>query len=401
MSLVVSAAGAVPVGELRDQTETVSGREYHLYVPLDYQAATSYPLVISSHGTYPGADNYGWDFDRWLGRPVKWGPAAGHMPETHDFIHVSMFFKSARGDSWEAEVADDTAILLRLIDQVDATYNIDRDAVLLTGFSGGGYPTHYIGNRNPDTFRALCGRKANFLKDNPTFINDTVAQGARHIPIYVFRGGTSDVCYEHVGDSYEWYTAKDYKSVKFDTFPTEGHAPDGSNRAAAWFIDLVRHNPVAKFRTYRGSSDNEVYFDPADSYDPDGTITAWSWEFGDDGTSADRNPIHSYAGPGIYRVFLTVEDGSGREGYAQRLVEVPQTNPRPTDTPTATPTAFKGDLDKDGDLDLFDVLRAVDIILGRPPPASPYESWAGDIDGDGDVDLFDVLAMIDILLGRP
>ena len=70
-----------------------------------------------------------------------------------------------------------------------------------------------------------------------------------------------------------------------------------------------------------------------------------------------------------------------------------------TPVPTLTPTpGAKGDMDQDGDFDLFDVLRLVDIILERPPTPTPYEQWAGDLDDDGDIDLFDVLALVDLVL---
>ena len=52
-------------------------------------------------------------------------------------------------------------------------------------------------------------------------------------------------------------------------------------------------------------------------------------------------------------------------------------------------------------MDLFDALRGIDLLLGREPPPTDYESCAGDLDGDGDVDIFDMLDLIDILLGRP
>jgi hypothetical protein len=60
----------------------------------------------------------------------------------------------------------------------------------------------------------------------------------------------------------------------------------------------------------------------------------------------------------------------------------------------------KGDLDGDGDCDLFDVLREVDIVLSKPPAPTAYELWAGDMDGDADIDLFDVLALVDCILGK-
>jgi PKD repeat protein len=44
------------------------------------------------------------------------------------------------------------------------------------------------------------------------------------------------------------------------------------------------------------------------STDPGGTISAWSWNFGDSTTSTTRNPSHTYAAAGTYTVSLTVTD---------------------------------------------------------------------------------------------
>ena len=85
----------------------------------------------------------------------------------------------------------------------------------------------------------------------------------------------------------------------------------------------------------------------------------------------------------------------------QILEDTPTPTSTPTATPTPTPTVMKGDLDADGDLDLFDTLRMVDILLTRPPDPSPYELLAGDMDDDGDVDLFDVLELVEILIHGP
>ena len=38
---------------------------------------------------------------------------------------------------------------------------------------------------------------------------------------------------------------------------------------------------------------------------------AWSWDFGDGGTSTAQNPTHTYATPGTYSVTLTVRRTSG------------------------------------------------------------------------------------------
>lgn len=47
------------------------------------------------------------------------------------------------------------------------------------------------------------------------------------------------------------------------------------------------------------------------SYDPDGYIASWDWDFGDGGSSGAQNPVHTYASSGTYSVTLTVTDNEG------------------------------------------------------------------------------------------
>jgi PKD repeat protein len=47
------------------------------------------------------------------------------------------------------------------------------------------------------------------------------------------------------------------------------------------------------------------------SYDPDGNITSYYWEFGDGKSSKQKEPTHSYENDGIYKVSLTVQDDDG------------------------------------------------------------------------------------------
>jgi PKD repeat protein len=44
-----------------------------------------------------------------------------------------------------------------------------------------------------------------------------------------------------------------------------------------------------------------------------GDITGWHWDFGDQTTSTDQNPVHSYSSPGYYTVTLEVRNGSLRD----------------------------------------------------------------------------------------
>ncbi len=49
-------------------------------------------------------------------------------------------------------------------------------------------------------------------------------------------------------------------------------------------------------------------FDAARSHDPDGNILRYEWDFGDEGTSRHRQPVHAFHDPGIYVVELRVYD---------------------------------------------------------------------------------------------
>jgi PKD repeat protein len=54
-----------------------------------------------------------------------------------------------------------------------------------------------------------------------------------------------------------------------------------------------------------------VTFNASASYDPDGTVVSYEWDFGDGtrGTGVIAN--HTYTNPGTYTVTLTVKDAAG------------------------------------------------------------------------------------------
>jgi len=67
--------------------------------------------------------------------------------------------------------------------------------------------------------------------------------------------------------------------------------------------------PVASFTyTINGPS---VRFNASSSYDPDGQIISWQWEFGDATNGSGEEITHVYAAPGTYTVTLTVTDNDG------------------------------------------------------------------------------------------
>jgi PKD repeat protein len=111
---------------------------------------------------------------------------------------------------------------------------------------------------------------------------------------------------------------------------------DGLSDTAFDSVTVLNRPPVASFTESAETvlTSDIIYFNASASYDPDGSIVSYFWDFGD-GTNATGITVgHAYADDGNYTVTLTVTDDDGA-----------------TDTVTATKT-----------------------ILNRPPVASFAES---------------------------
>ena len=57
-----------------------------------------------------------------------------------------------------------------------------------------------------------------------------------------------------------------------------------------------------------------VYFDGSGSYDPDGTVSSYNWDFGDGTKDYEMTVNHTFDDPGLYTVTLTVTDDQGATG---------------------------------------------------------------------------------------
>ena len=68
---------------------------------------------------------------------------------------------------------------------------------------------------------------------------------------------------------------------------------------------------IAHPEQYAGNNPT-IHFDGSDSWDPDGNIVSYFWDFKDGNTSTEVSPTHTFGKDGIYNVTLTVTDDGGK-----------------------------------------------------------------------------------------
>ena len=74
---------------------------------------------------------------------------------------------------------------------------------------------------------------------------------------------------------------------------------------------------IANAHVTSGRAPLSVNFTGSESYDPDGAIINYAWDFGDGSGDTSANPAHDYVATGTYIAVLTVTDNQGSANSAQ------------------------------------------------------------------------------------
>jgi PKD repeat protein len=98
---------------------------------------------------------------------------------------------------------------------------------------------------------------------------------------------------------------------------------------------------IATPELYAGNNP-AVCFDGSNSWDPDGTIASYLWDFKDGYTSSQMSPCHTYNDDGIYFVSLTITDNDGKTDttYCEIRIDV--------HTPPETEVILQGSIGNNG-----------------------------------------------------
>ncbi len=89
-------------------------------------------------------------------------------------------------------------------------------------------------------------------------------------------------------------------------------------------VTVLNSPPTADFSWSPSNPevDETVAFDASSSYDPDGTITKYEWDFGDGTTDTGLTATHSWGAPSEYRVTLRVTDNDGATDSREKPITV-------------------------------------------------------------------------------
>jgi len=84
-------------------------------------------------------------------------------------------------------------------------------------------------------------------------------------------------------------------------------------------INISNEPPIVTYSTNKGTKNFEIKFNSL-SYDIDGVISEFHWDFGDGNTSSNENPNHIYSNYGSYTVKLTVKDNFGERRVSNKQI---------------------------------------------------------------------------------
>ena len=142
--------------------------------------------------------------------------------------------------------------------------------------------------------------------------------GSENVQVDVWNGSIWHNLFTDLSSGWNNVSVTDYLVSSTFTIRFKGGTEAGDTSQDSWEIDCtLLHTwgaaPIANF-SYTPEypyTDETVTFNASESYDPDGSIVSYFWDFGDGTNGTGEIITHSYADNGTYTVVLTVTDNDG------------------------------------------------------------------------------------------
>jgi len=228
-------------GKLQYLAEPSTKRGYWLYVPRPYLEADEatrqqrrWPVVVTFHGMKP--------FDSAYPQACEWQQEA----DRYGFIVIAPelvapdVLRQFPIRSITPAFASDAEATLAILDHVFASTCADRQNVLATSWSSGGYLAHYVLNRYPERFTCLAVRQSNFSN---AVLDPRLTPRSRDHPLLILTtqndfGGVK----QETREAIRWYEGHGYTNFAWVEIKGLGHerTPD---TAAAFFAKVAGVEP--------------------------------------------------------------------------------------------------------------------------------------------------------------
>ncbi len=104
---------------------------------------------------------------------------------------------------------------------------------------------------------------------------------------------------------------------------------NSSDGGSSWHSDILTldHRPFSNFvYSHKGNDLKNISFSDC-SFDLDGIIVNWSWDFGDGNVSFVKNPVYNYSNYADYEVSLAVRDTNGLTSTYSEVLSLQQNIP--------------------------------------------------------------------------
>jgi predicted esterase len=203
-----------------------------IVAPENHDPNSPAPLVIALHGYGDHGENY----------PDLWGAAAGELGA----ILAVPFGARVVGDgrAW-GDIDETETIVMMTLDQVGKRFQIDRERVVLTGFSQGGFMAMALGTKHPEVFSGVIPMAGGYI---PDIDRPPAAHGNE--PTFYFMVGSRD---NHVSEVRR--AAADYKEAGYEvnlrvmagvghSFPRDTERELG--KALRFVLDRQNLSPIAR-----------------------------------------------------------------------------------------------------------------------------------------------------------
>ena len=208
---------------------------YVVWLPPDFNPAERYPLLVFLHGSASTERNI-------IG-------ARYVIPE--GFIAVGPYGRGP-SNAWSWDSAQDD--VAEAIDAVIDHYPIDKDRIILSGFSMGGYGVYRTYLETPDKFGALVvlsgspnlANRWSGAGDYPDFTSEQYLQVFRDVPIFVFHGRRDQNVSFEATQSFVQQLREVGAKVEFHIEDETGHSSPGPATVAALHDWIARVLELAK-----------------------------------------------------------------------------------------------------------------------------------------------------------